>query len=219
MKRLHNLYAFMFVLLLMACSTTRNLPEGEQLYIGQKAMILENTPTSSVGENALSEIEAALATAPNNSFMGSSSLRIPFPLGLWIYNGFEKYQDKKGVGRWIYDHFAADPVLLSEVNPGIREKAGENILREYGYFNGDVSYQTFTDKKNPKKVKLQYTVDFRNPYVIDTLYFQGFTERTTNIMQRSLRRSLLRRGAQFNVLDLDQERTRISNLLRNVGYY
>ena len=64
MKRLHNLYAFMFVLLLMACSTTRNLPEVEQLYIGQKAMILENTPTSSVGETALTEIEAALATAP-----------------------------------------------------------------------------------------------------------------------------------------------------------
>lgn len=219
MKRIQYIYGLAVVFLLVACSTTRNLPEGEELYIGQKAMILDNVPTSTVGENALAEIEAALATAPNNSFMGSSSLRIPFPLGLWIYNGFEKYQDKKGVGRWIFDRFAADPVLLSEVNPGIREKAGENILREYGYFNGDVSYQTFTDKKNPKKVKLQYMVAFRNPYFIDTLYFQGFTERTTNIMERSLRRSLLRPGVQFNVLDLDAERTRISNLLRNVGYY
>ena len=59
------------ILLFMACSTTKNLPEGEQLYVGQKAMILNNTPTSSVGETALTEIEAALATAPNNAFMGS----------------------------------------------------------------------------------------------------------------------------------------------------
>ena len=68
----------------MACSTTKNLPEGEQLYVGQKAMILNNTPTSSVGETALTEIEAALATAPNNAFMGSSTMKIPFPVGLWV---------------------------------------------------------------------------------------------------------------------------------------
>ena len=207
------------ILLFMACSTTKNLPEGEQLYVGQKAMILNNTPTSSVGETALTEIEAALATAPNNAFMGSSTMKIPFPIGLWVYNGFEKYQDKKGIGRWIFDRFATDPVLLSQVNPAIRKKAGENILREFGYFNGDVSYQTFTDKKDPKKVQLQYTVDFRNPYIIDTVFFQGFNERTMRIMERSRRRSLISPGEQFNVLDLNEERTRISNLLRNVGYY
>ena len=36
----------------------------------------------------MEEVEAALATAPNNSLLGSSTIRIPFPMGLWIYNGF-----------------------------------------------------------------------------------------------------------------------------------
>lgn len=202
---------------LSACSTTKHLPEGEILYTGQKPMIVENRSTTSVGETAMEEIEAALATAPNNSFLGSSTLRIPFPFGLWVYNGFVKYE--KGIGRWIFNKFAAKPVLLSSVNPDIRQKAASNLLRDYGYFNGTVSYQTFIDPKDSLKAKLQYTVDMRNPYVIDTVTYHDFSERTLRIMEASRRRSLISPGEQFNVLDLDGERTRISDLLRNVGCY
>lgn len=202
---------------LSACSTTKHLPEGEILYTGQKPMIVENRSTTSVGETAMEEIEAALATAPNNSLLGSSTLRIPFPFGLWVYNGFVKYE--KGIGRWIFNKFAAKPVLLSSVNPDIRQKAASNLLRDYGYFNGTVSYQTFIDPKDSLKAKLQYTVDMRNPYVIDTVTYHGFSERTLRIMEASRRRSLISPGEQFNVLDLDGERTRISDLLRNVGCY
>lgn len=204
-------------LLLAACSTTRNLPEGEVLYIGQKGMIVDNPTPTSVGNTALEEVEAALATAPNNSFLGSSTLRMPFPVGLWIYNGFVNYES--GLGRMIFNRFASKPVFLSTVNPDIRVKAAKNILRDYGYFNGDVSYQTFYDPKDTLKVKLQYTVNMRNPYFIDTVFFSGFNERTLRIMEMSRRRSLIRPGEQFNVTDLDGERTRISSLLRNVGYY
>ena len=215
MKRF-ALYIFC-LLLTAACSTTKNLPEGEILYTGQKAMIVENPPTTPVGETAMEEVEAALATAPNNSLLGSSSVRIPFPFGLWVYNGFVKYE--KGVGRWIFNRFAAKPVLMSTVNPDIRQKAAQNILRDYGYFNGTVSYQTFTDPKDSLKAKLQYTVNMNNPYVIDTVFYQGFSQRTLRIMEMSRRRSLISPGEQFNITDLDGERTRISNLLRNIGCY
>ena len=104
------------ILFLAGCSTTKHLPEGEILYTGQKTMI--------------EEVEAALATAPNNSLLGSSSIRIPFPVGLWIYNGFVKYE--KGFGKWIFNRFAAKPVLMSSVNPDIRQKAAANLLRDYG---------------------------------------------------------------------------------------
>ncbi len=59
----------------------------------------------------------------------------------------------------------------------------------------------------------------RNPYFIDTVYYHGFSERTLRIMNMSRRRSLISPGEQFNVTDLDGERTRISTLLRNVGCY
>ena len=205
------------VMILAACSTTKHLPEGEVLYTGQKPMIVENRSTTPVGETAMEEVEAALAKAPNNSFLGSSTLRIPFPMGLWIYNGFVKYQ--KGVGKWIFNRFAATPVLMSSVTPEIRQKAAANLLRDYGYFNGTVSYKTFVDPKDSLKAKLQYTVNMRNPYFIDTVVYRGFSDRTRRIMELSRRRSLISPGEQFNVADLDGERTRISTLLRNVGCY
>lgn len=205
------------VLLMTACSTTQHLPEGEILYTGQKSMIVKNLSTTPVGETAMEEVEAALATAPNNAFLGSSQWRWPLPIGLWFYNGFERYE--KGVGRWIYNRFAAKPVLMSAVNPDIRTKAAMNILRDYGYFNGQVTHQVFVNPKDSLKAKVQYTVDMRNPYFIDTVYYQGFSQRTHRIMEMSRRHSLLRSGQQFNVLDLDGERSRVSNLLRNVGCY
>lgn len=205
------------VLLLTGCSTTKHLPEGEILYIGQKPIIVENRSDTPVGETAMEEVEAALAKAPNNSLLGSSTIRFPLPIGLWIYNGFVKY--KHGLGKWIFDRFAATPVLMSTVNPEIRQKAATNLLHDYGYFNGTVSYKTFIDPKDSLKAKLQYTVDMRNPYFIDTVYYRGFSERTLRIMELSRRRSLISPGEQFNVPDLDGERTRISTLLRNVGCY
>ena len=204
-------------LVLAACSTTKHLPEGEILYTGQKAMIVANRSNTRVGEIAMEEVEAALATAPNNAVLGSSSVRWPLPIGLWFYNGFERYE--KGVGRWIFNRFAAKPVLMSTVNPDIRQKVAMNILRDYGYFNARVGYHTFINPKDSLKAKVQYTVDMQNPYVIDTVSYRGFSKRTMRIMEMSRRHSLIHAGQQFNILDLDGERSRVSELLRNVGCY
>ena len=211
------LYILIGVSLLAACSTTKHLPEGEILYIGQRPTLVDNPQPTSVGETALEEVEAALAKAPNNSLLGSTSVRIPFPLGLWVYNGFQKYE--KGLGRWIFNRFAAEPVLLSGVNPDIRTQAATNLLHDYGYFQGKVTHQVLPHAKDSLKARVQYSVNMGRPYFIDTVDYRGFSSRTMAILKLSRRRSLIRPGEQFNVPDLDGERTRISNLLRNVGCY
>jgi hypothetical protein len=75
------------LLFLAGCSTTSNLPEDEVLYTGIKSTEINGMKGTVAEDIALTEVEAALAYAPNNSFMGSSSLRTPLPVGLWIYNG------------------------------------------------------------------------------------------------------------------------------------
>ena len=218
---IHRLGWFLYILigvsLLAACSTTKHLPEGEILYIGQRPTLVDNPQPTSVGETALEEVEAALAKAPNNSLLGSTSVRIPFPLGLWVYNGFQKYE--KGLGRWIFNRFAAEPVLLSGVNPDIRTQAATNLLHDYGYFQGKVTHQVLPHAKDSLKARVQYSVNMGRPYFIDTVDYRGFSSRTMAILKLSRRRSLISPGEQFNVPDLDGERTRISNLLRNVGCY
>ena len=45
-----------------------------------------------------------------------------------IYNDFVKYQDKKGVGHWIFNKLGSTPVYLSTVNPETRVKVATNLL-------------------------------------------------------------------------------------------
>lgn len=203
--------------LLWSCSTTRNLPEGEVLYVGQKAMEVLNRDDSPTALTALEEVEAAIATAPNNSFMGSSSIRTPFPVGLWIYNEFKNSEG--GLDKWIFDHFSSDPVLLSGVNAPVRSQAAKNILNEYGYFRSKVGFETIYDKKDSLKAYLKYKIDMGVPYFVDTVYYKGFSRPIMDIVERAHVRSLLRDNAQFNVVELDAERTRLSELLRNTGRY
>lgn len=196
------------------CSVIKHLPEGEVLYTGGKTVVLKDTATA-VGEITLTEIAAALDKAPSTTMLGGF---LPIPFKMWVYNDFVKY--KKGVGKWIFNRFAANPpVFISTVNPEVRMKVATNLLRDYGYFNGKVSYQVIPDKKDSLKAGIVYTVDMKNPYFIDTVYYQRFHPQALRIMERGRFLSYIRPGEQFNVVDLDQERTRISTLLRNRGYF
>ena len=218
MDRIKFIILLFVAWLVCACSVTKNLPEGEVLYIGQKPLQIQGDDSLNVvGAVALEEVRAALATAPNNAFLGSSSVRTPFPIGLWIYNAFAK--SESGLGKWLFNHFAADPVLISGVNPGIRSQAAKNILRDYGYFRGNVTYEVIPQEDDSLQAKVQYKVSMNQPYYIDTVYYKGFSARTMSIFERARRRSSIIPGTQFNITDLNAERTRLSNLLRNVGDY
>lgn len=205
------------VLGLVGCSTTKNLPEGEVLYIGQKKTLIDHEMSGRVGDLALSELEGAINKAPNNSFMGSTRVRTPFPIGLWIYNS--KVNAKHGFGKWIFRTFAAKPIFISGVNPEIRAKIGTNILHDFGYFNGEVTSEVIPHKKNPKKSYVQYHVETGDPYFVDTLTYVKFERSIENMLNNSAPWAKVKPKDQFNVLDLDAERKRISEILRNLGYY
>jgi outer membrane protein assembly factor BamA len=195
-----------------SCSVTRNLPEGEVLYTGYKTTYT-NKSTTEDGLTALSEISAALDKTPSTKMFSV----LPIPFGLWVYNDFVKYE--KGLGRFIFNRFACDPVYISTVNPDIRTKVATNLLYDYGYFGGTVTSTTVADKKNPRKASIIYNVEMGTPSVIDTFSYVGFDPHVMMIMNRAKRRSYISAGQQFNVPTLDSERTRVSTLMRNVGYY
>ena len=44
--------------ILVSCSTTKHLPEGEVLYIGQKSTLVDNPTPTDVGETAIEEVNA-----------------------------------------------------------------------------------------------------------------------------------------------------------------
>ncbi|MBR5335692.1 MAG: BamA/TamA family outer membrane protein [Bacteroidaceae bacterium] len=207
------------LLALFSCSTTRLIEPGEQLYTGIDKIIIEGRKeyaATPIGEEAISEIEAALAAAPNGSVAGSSKVK-SLPIGLWWYNAFA---DSKGkLGKWFFRNFATTPVLISKVNPGLRARIATNVLSYYGYFNGNVTAGTITNKKNPKKAKVRYTVTLHKPYQLDSIAYTGFSSTADSLLTATERQRLLRKGEQFSVSNLSGERERINTLLRNNGYY
>jgi len=204
--------------ILAGCSTTKNLPEGEILYTGIDKLEVLNEDKTPAGVTALTEVEAALAYAPNNAIFGSSSIRWPLPIGLWVYNDFVKYQDKKGPGRWIFDHLGTQPVLMSSVNGETRAKVATNLLRDYGYFNGSVSYQE-VPQKDPRKAKVSYIIDMAKPYYIDSIAYLKYPQVADSLIHATRQESILKSGDNFSVIQLEEERQRLSTLFRNHGYY
>ena len=202
----------------MACSTTKNLPDGEILYTGIDKLEVVNEDETPAGIQALTEVEAALAYAPNNAIFGSSSMRWPLPLGLWVYNGFVKYQDKKGVGRWIFDHMGTNPVLMSSVNGETRAKVATNLLHDYGYFNGSVSYKE-VPQKDPRQAKVSYVIDMARPFFLDSIAYLRYPASADSLIRATRSQSVLKSGENFSVLKLEEERQRLSSLFRNHGYY
>ncbi|MDH6341417.1 hypothetical protein M2480_000169 [Parabacteroides sp. PFB2-12] len=203
--------------LFTSCSVTKHLPEGEVLYTGIKATEVVDPDPSREGDAAMQEVEGALAYAPNNALFGSSTTRIPIPFGLWIYNGFKKYQ--KGVGKWIFDQFAAKPVLINTVNPDVRVAVARNMLRENGYFDGNVHYEILPNAKDSLQAKINYRVEMNHAYRYDSIQYMRMRHFADTLINAHRHESLLRKEDQFNVIRLENERQRISSLLRNNGFY
>ena len=70
------------IVLLASCSETASVPEGDQLYTGQRKIKYENYKASDHFSTTQEEVEAALATEPNGAIFGSSYYRSPFPYRL-----------------------------------------------------------------------------------------------------------------------------------------
>lgn len=210
---------------LAGCSTTSSLEPGEQLYTGLLPIEYHNYEPSNHQSDTQEEIEAALATAPNGALFGSSYYRTPFPYGLWIWNSCSNSDG--AIPKWINKTFGKAPVVMSNVNPTLRSSIARNILINNGYFNGDVNYKVIEGKpqttKNdsipmPRTAKIKYDVDFGHLYTLDTIQRINFPLHMDTVLAKH-DSPLLYQGAPFSVANLDAERTRIYDLLRDNGYY
>ena len=202
--------------LLCACSTTKYLPDDEQLFIGLEKITYADYERNDHAIQTQEELEAALATAPNGALFGSSYYRTPFPYGLWIWNATSNAKTK--FGKWLNRSFGKAPVLMSQVNPALRAQVARQVLRTNGYLHGDVTY-TEVPQKNPKKMKIAYTVHMDTLFRVDSMSYVNFPAPMEFLIDSTRQEAYLKQGTPFSVANLDAERTRLSQLFRNNGYY
>ena len=202
--------------LLCACSTTKYLPDDEQLFIGLEKITYADYERNDHAIQTQEELEAALATAPNGALFGSSYYRTPFPYALWIWNATSNAKTK--FGKWLNHSFGKAPVLMSQVNPALRAQVARQVLRTNGYLHGDVTYAE-VPQKNPKKMKIAYTVHMDTLFRVDSMSYVNFPAPMEFLIDSTRQEAYLKQGTPFSVANLDAERTRLSQLFRNNGYY
>ena len=211
-----GIVAVVLMVAVAACSTTSALPDGEKLFIGLKPTQYTNYEKNDHFAQTKEEMDVVLATKPNGSLFGSSSIRSPLPIGLWIWNAFSR--DSTGFSRWMVKAFGKQPVLMSKVNPQLHALVGENTLKKRGYFDGKVDFDII-DQKHPKKQKAAYSIDLGRLWTLDSISYHNFPASTDSLMEANMDETYLHRGDPFDVAALENERQRIAQLFRDNGYY
>lgn len=220
LRKLHILSLIAVLAVLAACSTTRRIPEGEQLYTGLKKFTVTGVEGEKLPSEVVSEVKEVGNVKPNNPmpFM-SPYVRTPFPIGLWVYNNWN--DSATGLKGWLYRKLVSQPVLVSQVRPDSRAELMKSILDNNGYFKSTATYEVLTDKRNPKKARINYTVHTGPAYEVDTIFLLRDKSCPVSRAIDSLvpRDQYLQPGVRFSTDSLSVARTRIVNRLRNMGYY
>ena len=171
-------------------------------------------------ESAREEVEAVLSYTPNGAFMGSSFVTHPFPIKLLIYNRYAG--SKHAFGKWMFNHFAASPVLMSNVNPRLRSTVAKNTLRSRGYFRAQTSYEILPNQRDTLKERVRYHIHPGPLYHLDSIEYRNFPPQADSIIRNLPQKEdkeALHRGDPFSVVSLEAERSRIVGALREQGYY
>ena len=204
------------IMLITACSTTKLVPDDDKLFIGLTNIDYQNYENNDHFIATQEELESALATAPNGALFGSSYYRTPFPYGLWIWNYAQGSSGK--FKKWLNKSFGKAPVLMSQVNPALRASVAQSVLRKNGYLHGSVTYQE-VPQKNPKKMKIGYTVNLDTLFTIDTMSYVNFPAQMQELIDSTMGQAKIKAGVPFSVSSLDAERSRLTQLFRNNGYF
>lgn len=208
--------AAIFIVMAVACSTTRRLEPGEVRYTGMGNFNIikpEDTPKL---PGALDAELRKTGECDANNYLIAPFIKIP--LGLWVYNNWN--DSAKGLKGWLYRKLVKTPVLISEVKPELRSVLMKQLLDENGYFGAQVTYNIEPYKTNDKKAKIGYTIHTGSPYPIDSIIYLKETNGMNRFIDSVARKSpYLQKGVIFSVDSLEAERVRIVNAMRNRGYY
>ncbi len=100
------------------------------------------------------------------------------------------------------------------------EKSNLRLKSHYfnqGFFNVKSEYKI--DSIGAKKAKISYTLTTGRPYLIDTIKTTILTPVLDSLYQTIKSNSILKSGKQYQTIDFEEERNRITTNFRNNGAY
>ena len=111
---------------------------------------------------------------------------------------------------------------VPEVIDTVRANKSVNRLNAYyrtkGYFNNRASYEIIPGKKK-QRGEINYNIELGKPYMVDSISRNLSSRVIDSIYRLSADESHIKEDKQFDLVDFNNERSRLTNLFRNSGVY
>ena len=111
------------------------------------------------------------------------------------------------------------PVILNINDKYTNQRRIRIFLKEKGFYNHSLKIEKKVSKINHKKVKLFYHLKLQKVHKINRILYDINDEKIKKIIFGDSAKSFLKKGKNLDLNLLENERERISDLLRNNGYY
>jgi len=193
-------------LLISSCNTTSSLQDGEVLLDKNKINFSKKIKTNRTFKE---ELLLLPAQSPNRKMFGL----IPFRLG--IYNS--TYNKKENKFRWwLKNKVGEAPIIHNNFLTETTKETLRLFMFNKGYLNTKVSAQT---EIYERKATVSYLITPNEQFIIDKVTLP----KDSNTLLRHLKQgdinTLIHEGDALDINTLDAERKRISDHLRNQGYF
>jgi len=206
MRRTLPIILFSLALMLLAsCSVGRFVPEGQH-FLHKNSVKIE-------GED---QVEFTKSDVSSYIIQGTHKVRFPNKFTTWLYYVTEDYE--KGFWHWVNEHLAREPEYYDDLTAYSSARQIEDYLDNRGYFNSKVTNEvTFKGYK----ARASYIIKPSTPYRISKIDYQIQDTAIRQIVTRLNSRNWLpaKEGEVYNAYTLDEQRVKITDFLRNMGYY
>jgi outer membrane protein assembly factor BamA len=203
------LYLLFILVFVASCNGTRNLPEGELLYVGAKIKVKGDETPKKERKALKTELEAIVRPKANGSFLG---LRPK----LFIYNLAGTPKKQKGFRYWLKTKVGEAPVYFSKVDLEYNKLVLQNHAENNGYFNARSAADS---TRNGKKAEANYTVIPKRQYRIRAIKFPQDSTILSVAVRDTKDRTLLKKDQSYSLSNIKEERLRIDGQLKEKGFY
>jgi outer membrane protein assembly factor BamA len=205
----YPIYLLFTLLFVAACSGTRNLPEGELLYVGAKVKVEGNETPKKERKALEAALQDIVRPKPNSSFFG-------FRPKLVIYKLAGTPKKQKGFRHWLKTKVGEAPIYYSKVDLEYNKSVLQNFAENHGYFNTKSSADS---SRTAKKAKATYTVIPKRQYKIREVKFPGDSTVLSSTVAETRIKTLLQKDQGYNLDVIKEERLRIDARLKEKGFY
>lgn len=194
-----------------SCRPYKVVPKDKKLLKKNKVTIVGDVqnPTSY-------EIQEQIRTKPNRKILGIYRFHLrAYSLGT---SKRKPAKNKKRIRKFLREKVGEQPTFYDSIAAKKSAKNIEQLLFNRGYFNAKVTYELDTGKWK-RWAKVNYIVNAGKYYQINSHYVLSNEYILDSIIEAKSDESLIIEKKQVDFNKLSKERSRLTYMLQNHGYY